>query len=238
MHNTVLGFAVFFIVIFPTLAESFTVSGTYNTTEGKMTLRQQDDQVTGYYGNDNGELNGTLHNRTMEGVWIEDQSARRCSTSQNGRYYWGKISIKFTNEGFSGKWGYCNDPLTSSWSGTRTSPPSQKQSTQSQPDKHPHDELNIEGVWRSSEGDIRFRQQNNRVSGRYATDNGEITGSLDNATLRGYWIEDHSSHRCNTSKNGRYHWGSIELKFDGNRFTGRWGYCNEAPTQTWSGQRK
>ncbi len=242
MRNIVPALVFSLIVMVAGLAQAVTVAGTYNSTEGAMTLRQQGDRVTGRYGNDNGELTGVLYDRTMDGFWIEDSSARRCSTAKNGRYYWGRISIEFTDSGFSGQWGYCNDALTSAWSGTRTSSPPRKAAPP--PPAHNDDpftireELNIEGTWGSTEGDIRFRQQGNRVSGRYGSDNGEIVGSLTSQIMQGYWIEDSSSRRCSTAKNGRYYWGSIELTFDGDRFGGRWGYCNDPPTQSWSGQRK
>lgn len=242
MRNVILTLAFSCIVALPALAQAFSVAGTYNSTEGAMTLRQQGDRVTGRYGSDNGELTGVLYDRTMDGFWFEDNSAHRCSTAKNGRYYWGRISITFTDDGFSGQWGYCNDSPTSPWSGTRTSAPPRKTTPPSQSyNDDPftiRGEMNIEGTWGSTEGDIRFRQQGNRVSGRYTNDNGEIVGSLANNTLRGYWIEDHSSRRCSTSKNGRYHWGTIELKFEGDRFAGRWGYCNDPPSQSWNGQRK
>lgn len=242
MRNIMLTLAFALLITLPGPAQAITVAGTYNSTEGAMTLRQQGDRITGRYGNDNGELTGVLYDQTMDGFWIEDSSARRCSTAKNGRYYWGRITMEFTDNGFSGQWGYCNDALTSAWSGTRTSAPPRKAAPPPQSyEDDPfviREEATIEGAWSSTEGDIRFRQQGNRVSGRYASDNGEIVGSLANTTLRGYWIEDSSNRRCSTAKNGRYHWGTIELKFDGDRFGGRWGYCNDPPSQSWTGQRK
>ena len=98
--------------------------------------------------------------------------------------------------------------------------------------------VTVTGSYNSTEGAMTLQQQGERVTGRYGGDNGEIVGTLNNTTLQGYWIEDNSNHRCSTAKNGRYYWGNIELTFDGDRFGGRWGYCNDPPTQSWSGQRK
>lgn len=242
MRKRILTLAFSLIAILPGMGQAFSISGTYNSTEGAMTLRQQGDRITGNYGSDNGELTGVLYDQTMEGFWIENSSGRRCSTPKNGRYYWGRVSMQFTDDGFTGQWSYCNDAFTSSWNGTRSSTPPR---TKPMPPAHRDDdpfvvsgELSIEGNWSSTEGDIRFRQQDSRVSGRYANDNGEIVGSLQNSVLRGFWIEDSSSRRCSTPKNGRYYWGTIEFRFDGNRFGGRWGYCNDSPTQSWTGQKK
>ncbi|MGE3549931.1 MAG: hypothetical protein AB7I29_08555, partial [Geobacter sp.] len=153
MHNIMLTLVFSLLVALPALAQAVTVTGTYNSTEGAMTLRQQGDRITGSYGNDNGELTGVLYDRTMDGFWIEDSSARRCSTAKNGRYYWGRISIEFTDSGFSGQWGYCNDALTSAWNGTRTSSPPR---TAAPPPKSYEDdpfvireEATIEGTWSS-----------------------------------------------------------------------------------------
>jgi len=241
MRHLILLVAFSVIVSLPGLGQAFTVSGTYDSTEGLLKLRQQGDRVVGHYNKDNGELTGVLYDRTLDGFWIEDNSGRRCSTPKNGRYYWGRISLEFTGDGFTGQWGYCNDAPTNPWNGTLTSrasssPPPPPQRDTADPFVSSSD-LNIEGTWSSSEGEIRFRQHGSRVNGRYAKDNGEIVGNLSNSTLRGYWIEDSSNRRCGTAKNGRYYWGALELQFDGDRFTGHWGYCGDAPTQSWTGQR-
>ena len=225
----------------PDLGQAFTVSGSYDSTEGPMKLRQQGDRVTGSYGSDNGEISGVLYERTVDGFWIEDSSARRCSSAKNGRYYWGRISMEFTGNGFSAQWGYCNDAPTSPWTATRTSGPRSAAPAPERETADPFvvkDEVNISGAWSSTEGEINFRQQGNRVTARYASDNGEIVGSINNQTLRGYWIEDSSNRRCSSPKNGRYYWGAIEFTFEGDRFSGRWGYCNEALSGSWSGQRR
>lgn len=228
------------VLLIPGISQAFNVAGTYSSTEGTLTLRQSGDRVTGRYTNDNGELTGQMFESTLEGFWIEDGSDRRCSTPKNGRYHWGRVSFEFSESGFSGTWGYCNDAPSRPWNGSRTSgrqaaPP---------PDRGEADPfaisdgVSLEGIWGSTEGDIRFHQQGNRVSGRYTNDNGELVGSVNNDLLRGYWIEDHSNKRCSSPKNGRYFWGKIEFRFTGNSFAGRWGYCDDALSGTWSGQRK
>lgn len=227
--------AILVSVLLSVPAFAMNIGGSYKTSEGNMTLRQNDDRVTGKYTNDNGEITGTLYDATLDGFWIEDHSDRRCSSAKNGRYYWGRISFEFNNNGFSGTWGYCNDSPSRAWTGTRTGV------TSSDVEKFVPDDNSesIQGVWGSSEGDISFKQNGSKIRGTYnPQDNGEIVGSLKGGTLDSIWIENHSAQRCSSPKNGRYFWGKLQLKFDGDNFSGKWGYCEEKPSKPWTGQRK
>ena len=94
-----------------------------------------------------------------------------------------------------------------------------------------------EGVWESSEGRITVQQSGADVSATYTQDNGIIKGSLEGQVLRGYWSEDGSPRRCDTPRDGRYHWGRLQLVFDGSSFSGLWGYCYDEPSLKWTGQR-
>lgn len=99
-------------------------------------------------------------------------------------------------------------------------------------------EISIEGLWKTSQGETRFRQTGNQITGSYLPqEHGEITGNLNGNVMSGYWIEDSSSRKCAFQKNGRYHWGRIQLVFEGNRFSGKWGYCDSDLTTSWTGSR-
>lgn len=229
-----------FLLLLPVTAAAFTVAGTYDSSEGVITLQQSGDRITGRYPNDNGELTGLMFGPIFEGFWIEDHSDRRCSTPKNGRYYWGRVSFTFTGNGFSGNWGYCGEATSRPWNGTlRGSSPAPPPPQSSAADPFAiTEEMSIAGVWGSSEGVITFRQQGNRVAGRYPNDNGEIVGSINNSLLSGYWIEDHSAQRCSSPKNGRHNWGRVELRFSGNRFTGMYGHCDGPLKSPWGGERR
>jgi hypothetical protein len=82
-----------------------------------------------------------------------------------------------------------------------------------------------------------LRQTGAVITGNYPEDRGEITGTMSNNILTGYWIEDASGQRCTTPKNGRYFWGRVRAVFEANRFTGTWGYCEAEPMTPWSGTR-
>ncbi|MDD5287227.1 MAG: hypothetical protein PHD54_15360 [Desulfuromonadaceae bacterium] len=229
--------AVSIVAFMTASAFAMNVGGSYNTSEGDLTLNQNGDRIFGRYTKDNGEITGLLYDSTLDGFWIEDISDRRCSSSKNGRYYWGRISLEFSGNGFSGSWGYCNDSPSRQWTGSRVGGKASGFDT----DKFARDDVadSIEGVWSSSEGDISLSQNGSRVRGNYnPQDNGEITGTIKGSTLSSYWIENHSSQRCSSPKNGRYYWGTLKLTFNGDRFSGQWGYCDEQPSRSWTGQRK
>lgn len=225
-----------FVLLVPVISLAFDITGSYSTSEGNMTLRQNGDRVSGRYTQDNGEITGVLNDMILDGFWIEDHSDRRCSNSKNGRYYWGRISYEFTENGFSGTWGYCNEEPSRKWTGKRSNiPASQSNASKFVVEKEAE---SIEGAWSSSEGDITFRQDGSKVTGRYTQDNGEIMGTMRGTSLDSYWIEDHSDRRCSSPKNGRYFWGKLQINFDGDRFSGKWGYCDDKPSRQWTGKRK
>ncbi len=98
----------------------------------------------------------------------------------------------------------------------------------------------IAGKWKTSEGELTLNQSDNQISGRYSSDGGEIVGELNGNALEGYWIENGSSQRCATAKNGRYHWGRIRWTFDADKYTGAWSYCDKPVPSSgnrWTGER-
>lgn len=243
--NSITRLLLICLLLIPAAAQALDVSGTYSSSEGAMTLHQNGDRVNGSYTNDNGELIGLMFGTIFEGFWIENSSDRRCSTPKNGRYHWGRATFTFDGNGFKGVWGHCDDKPARSWTGTRSHGSGggfdhgAAPAAGSDPFVIQDDSPGIEGVWSSSEGEIRFRQQGSRVAGRYTNDNGEIVGTFQNGTLNGIWIEDQSGQRCPTAKNGRYYWGKLEFRFSGNRFTGKWGYCDGPLTAgAWGGEKK
>lgn len=209
------------LLLYPFHLAAAEISGTWTTSEGEMSFTQQGNNVTGNYSTDRGEITGILYGDLLEGYWIEDASAERCSTAKNGRYYWGRLRLEFQGDTFSGKWSYCEKELAQNWTGKRNA-----------------SGINITGIWSTTEGDMNFRQAGNQVTGSYATDRGEITGNMNGNIFTGYWIEDASAERCSSAKNGRYYWGKIKFQFDGNKFSGVWGYCDKEPAQKWTGNRR
>jgi hypothetical protein len=96
----------------------------------------------------------------------------------------------------------------------------------------------IEGVWKTSQGIATLRLQGTKLHGTYSNDNGELIGEMTYPQrFEGFWIEDSSSEKCTTPKNGRYHWGRVIWTFDDHMcsFRGTWSYCDAKPDSGWSG---
>ncbi|MEL6496702.1 MAG: hypothetical protein AAFQ41_16515 [Cyanobacteria bacterium J06623_7] len=95
--------------------------GRWDTYEGTMNLSQVGTRVDGRYNQDNGQIEAQIDDNLLVGYWIEDSSARKCSTTKSNSYYWGKISWQLDSDGkhFGGKWSYCNDEPDSNWFGSR-----------------------------------------------------------------------------------------------------------------------
>lgn len=93
------------------------VSGKWDTNWGEMILNQSGTKVTGTYTHDNGKIEGVLKGNVMTGTWSESLTYSPPKDA-------GKVELTFTDNSFKGKWGYGDDKLTGSWSGTRiiTSP--------------------------------------------------------------------------------------------------------------------
>lgn len=96
--------------------------GTWNTSEGVMTLTQSGNTVQGTYTQDNGRIQGQLTGNTLNGYWIENGSARRCDRPIDGSYHWGRISYTINSNGsaFNGLWSYCDAQPSSSWNGSKS----------------------------------------------------------------------------------------------------------------------
>jgi hypothetical protein len=258
---------------------SLYLAGQWNSSEGPLAVRQQGPSVFANYPTDHGELTGTLSGNVLDGYWIEDASGQRCAQPMNGRFYWGRIRFVFDGDRFTGQWGYCQEPPTRSWTGSRAAepapapsayvPPSPYQPTApayppppsyppappvyapapayppppptyAPPPSYPQPSqpmYGLSGGWNTSEGVVTFRQNGADLSGSYPTDHGELVGRLGGNVYDGYWIEDASGQRCQQPMNGRFYWGRVHFVFEADRFTGQWGYCNEAPSRAWTGSR-
>lgn len=84
-----------------------------------------------------------------------------------------------------------------------------------------------------------------RIDTSYSQDGGKFRGVIrrqpDGTWIyTGEWEEDSSARDCGIP--GRYspgvHWGKIVFRFDARfeNFTGKWGYCGEAPDRGWTGK--
>ena len=71
--------------------------------------------------------------------------------------------------------------------------------------------------------------ERNRLFGKYTND-GEA--------FEGFWVQDDSGQSCSGIVDGSKHYGRVWFKITGeDKFTGKWGYCDEIPSLQWSGTR-
>ena len=102
------------------------------------------------------------------------------------------------------------------------------------------DEPDISGKWKdTSWGEVDLKVTDRKddkgvvvgkdANGTYTSSKGKISGDLQGSTLDGYWMQAHSSVECKTKRGGTAYWGRILLTFEGDKFKGHWGYCDEVP---------
>ena len=99
--------------------------------------------------------------------------------------------------------------------------------------------------WNSDEGLMKLMQGPDMwVRGFYYYDNNEVRGRVttryiqkDNRKiLSGYWVQDESPQRCDYSRYGSHYWGRLAFDFQGDSFTGLWGFCDDKPQSRWNGK--
>ena len=88
-------------------------TGTFDTSFGTLTLGTK----RGAYTVKNGRvIVENRHDNIVEGRWEQSSAARQCP---DGRY-WGKFVFAFDANGFTGFYGYCDEPPTAgAWNGKR-----------------------------------------------------------------------------------------------------------------------
>ena len=99
--------------------------------------------------------------------------------------------------------------------------------------------------WNTDDGLMKLMQGPDMwVRGFYYFDNQEVKGRVttryikkDNRKiLSGYWVQDESPQRCDYSRYGSYYWGRLTFDFQGDSFTGEWGFCDGKPQSNWNGK--
>jgi hypothetical protein len=99
---------------------------------------------------------------------------------------------------------------------------------------------NVAGNWTSSDdsfGSLAVTQSGSNVNMHYPKRSGRVIGQLRGNIFDGYWIQDFSGRRCSNSRDSSSFWGRIILTFNGDSYTGNWGYCDEAPGVRLQGNR-
>ena len=98
----------------PRTSTSGSVTGTWNSSFGDLTLSQNGNTVSGTYTADNGKISGTLNGHTFTGRWSE-------APTYSGPNDAGPVKFEFSDNwsSFSGKWGYEGKSLSGNWAGSK-----------------------------------------------------------------------------------------------------------------------
>lgn len=98
--------------------------------------------------------------------------------------------------------------------------------------------FSIAGTWSTRYGEMHLKQSGAAVAGTYEGGSSFVAGALVKRLLEGVWYKPRSARACATEREGTRFWGRIRFTFvSDTRFEGVWGYCEEEPTQSWTGTR-
>ena len=91
-------------------------------------------------------------------------------------------------------------------------------------------QLDVSGVWNTNFGRVILHQTGTNVKGTFQYETGNLEGTLNGNVLEAIWVDD-PTYDCPINK------GKLRFEFskDGNSFVGFWGFCEEPPTEDWSG---
>ena len=100
--------------------------------------------------------------------------------------------------------------------------------------------VEILGVWDANDhGILELRLEDDQLIGEYSSDGGRIEGDMVGDTvIEGFWIENNSRRKCDSSRQGSRHWGALRIEFESRArdfFIARWRYCGE---EEWRGSWK
>ncbi len=98
------------------------------------------------------------------------------------------------------------------------------------------------GTWATDFGTVTLVEDaQGMISGAYDTDDGRISGKIENGVIEGFWVESASDYTCDTAKMGSRHWGRIRFEMNSARtaWTGIWSYCDYEYLvgNVWNGKR-
>jgi hypothetical protein len=126
LEQTLLAAAILVAASTPTLARphgapTFNYAGRWASNWGDMSLRQNGSRLTGDYTHNDGKIVAVVKGRVAEGFWMQSSAARRCATSHDGSYSWGRLRFTTIGRSFQGVWGYCEDKASNGggWTGQR-----------------------------------------------------------------------------------------------------------------------
>lgn len=162
MKRTMTGI-VLLLTVGPAIAEG-PFHGTWDTTYGRLTLRQEGDKVTGYYIM---EVPCWIDGKVVGGKLKFDYEEPDAKGS-------GTFEIAKDGKSFDGKWGVAGQEQTEAWTGTRMS------------DKVPQKVNTYAGTYQTTFGKMVLKQDGAKVTGHYLMGDMkcDIEGKVDGLVLK------------------------------------------------------
>jgi hypothetical protein len=98
-----------------------TFSGAWSSSEGDLSLVQQNGSLAGTYSKRGGRIMGQVDGAQAQGYWAQDLADQGCANTRFGTAYWGRFTWSLSPDGghFDGQWSYCDADPTNPWNGDR-----------------------------------------------------------------------------------------------------------------------
>jgi len=196
------------------------VSGDWNTSFGKLSLKQTANKITGAYTNQNGRIDGMLQGNIIKGTWSQAPSYKPPKDAGDFMFV-----LSADRDSFSGKYrqGFGGEQWTGNWTGTKASSAGYAL---------------VEGEYLTTYGKTNFKltlkQSGNKITGIYEHDNGRLEGTIEGSEIRGRWYEAPTYKPPKDAGEFRFSFAQ-DLK----SFTGKWHYGFEEKQwrSDWNGKK-
>lgn len=204
-----------------TLADALArITGDWDTTLGKMTLKQVGNKIEGAYAQKNGKIDGIVTGNIIKGGWSQAPSYK--PPNDAGEFM---FVLSEDRESFAGKYrlGFGGSSWTGNWTGTKSSGAGYEM---------------VEGVYETYYGKVPIRltikQSGSKISGNYDHHNGRIEGTVEGREIRGRWLEAPSYKPPKDAGVFRFIFSP-----DKQSFTGKWHYGFEEGEwrEDWNGKK-
>jgi hypothetical protein len=195
-------------------------SGTWQTDFGTMTLTQVGAKITGKYDHQDGIVSGTASGNVFSGIWKESDDEGTMT-----------FTLAPDEQSFTGTWVETKPSPSqpSNWNGSRTQSAAAATPQPVAPVAPPVKPLvDWSGVWQTDFGAMTLTQNGDKITGKYESQEGVVSGTISDNSFTGLWKE--------TDDEGTF---NFVISADGKSFTGTWKETSPNPSSggNWNGHK-
>ena len=96
------------------------IDGKWSSDFGVLNLSEGRHAVNGTYDFKGGRfIDSRRVSNVLSGRWVQDKAEKRCDYAIDGSHFHGRFTFEFSERGFVGKYGYCDEVQTGNWNGRR-----------------------------------------------------------------------------------------------------------------------